>query len=430
MSSTITGKLFSWLVRACVLVLLLLLAFRVYGYFELQKAAGRFQREAGPLDTSAYAPAEIADIENAAVPLEGGAYAVVMTTEERGFLRGLTDKGYFPWDEATRVRARAIVQRNEAAYQVLALALPLEKSSFNLKYKMAFWMPIPNYLRILQSRLIVGARARLQLMNQETAEALQTMAVQERMAAALLHEPVIISCMTGESVQKDYDSLVQAMLPRSDVAMLKVLAKQLQHLRAMAGPRDRMFAADGAAAYSSLRERYPVEQDPQMSQSLLPRWLYCVNRRMFLADLLNYYSDTAVMSRIPLAKQPERPAPAGWSTRRIVEESLGLSNLYQAIGRVQTTNAELLLAQLAVKVILSAKEKGAYPADLSGFAAETCPYTGEPVQYKAEADGSATLSYPEADRFWDQNQKDSVARKPLLTWKLPALQPQAESGMK
>jgi|GEM_PF-3474037 len=426
MNFKIGRKLLVWFAGACLFVLVLLTAFRVYGYFRLQKAADWYEKEIGPLNTESYAPLHVAELENAAIVLQGGAYAVVMTAEERAFLRKLIEKRRDTWDEKSIVRARSIVQRqgNEAAYQVMVQAIPLEKSSFNLKYELAWYMPIPNYLDFMQAKFILGMRARLSLIDGDTANAFQTIAVEERMAAALLHEPVLISCLIGASVQRDYDRLVQEMLFRSDLKMLLAMERQLQHLRSMAAPIKRIFAAEGAATYETLLKKYPDEVGAQISQDRSVRWFYRSNRRLFLSHLLDSAARFAKQSGAPIASVSEPPARSKWDLEQIVVDALGPENGYPAIGRIQATNSEMILAELSVRICLDAKQKGGYPRDLSGFNAPISPYTGEPVHYAVQSDGSAVLSYPEADRFWDKTYREPVPRKPLFVWKLPSIRVQ------
>jgi hypothetical protein len=80
-------SLLVWAATAVLILLLLMIGVRTHGAFRLQAATERFQKEAGPLEPGMYAPPLPVETENAAILLQGGAYATVLTWEERGFLR-------------------------------------------------------------------------------------------------------------------------------------------------------------------------------------------------------------------------------------------------------------------------------------------------------------------------------------------------------
>ena len=301
-------------------LLLLLVGFRVYGYFELEKAAAEFNKELGPLKPlGSYAPEAIPETENGGIVLQGGAYATVLTPEERGFLREMTEKPLDKWDATIVEKARPLVLRNESAYQVMAQAVPLANSNLNMKFEMGAEMPIPNFLSFIQAKMLIGARARLLLLEGKNTEVLGTMAVQERLAAALLHEPVAISCLIGQTAQKDYDTLVQEALFRFDLAGLQEIEKQFEHLQSRAVTLRRMFAAEGAGMYSSMSEKYLEDDHSSMEQSL-PFMFYNINRRLYLAHFLGVYTKLGKESDKPLRSTPQE---SRWSLQRIVEDAAG-----------------------------------------------------------------------------------------------------------
>jgi hypothetical protein len=419
MNTAMKGKLL-WLAGAAFFILLLLVGFRIYGYFQLQKSTEVFVKEIGPLQSADYSPTPVVATENAGTLVQGGAYSMMMNSEERAFLRRLLQTPYQKWDSSSVNRARALIKRNEAAYQVLAQSVPLEKSSLNLKYGLGWNMPIPNLQSFLQAGFIVGTKARLQLIDNDLSGALATMMVQERMVAALLHERVMISYLIGEVGQKDYDALIQQFLSHADAQMLQSLEKQLQHIRSMKAPLQSVLAAEVVALYSAMRENYPEAESNGTFWANSPgsRWIYRINRRLFLSDLLESYTDLIKQSEHPAAGKTEEAIVSGLSPLQRVELAWLPSTILTVLGRVQATDSELILADLAVKLCLYKKQTGHYPADLTGLNPERSPYTGEPVHYKLQPDGSADLAFPQASHFWDKSKFDP-ARKPLLAWKLP-----------
>lgn len=101
---------------------------------------------------------------------------------------------------------------------------------------------------------------------------------------------------------------------------------------------------------------------------------------------------------------------------------MAVPNLTRSTARVQHLMASRHLARTAIALRMSALANGEYPQDLSAIpgADRADPFTGDPLQYTLEGDGSATLSSHRMAELWnDPRVGGDVADIAPNTWRLP-----------
>ena len=85
------------------------------------------------------------------------------------------------------------------------------------------------------------------------------------------------------------------------------------------------------------------------------------------------------------------------------------------------------LGTLALDLRQAASARGRYPANLTEHpVAGANPYTGGPIAYRLESDGSAWLEVPGASALWRSNNpspRSSESYTPSFVWRLPPIPP-------
>lgn len=321
----------------------------------------------------------------------------------------------------SKSKLREILKRNDAALDLLDRMSTLNQSSFGLTYAHGLDMDIPNLYLFLQARKLLGCKWRMDLGEGNVVEVLRTAASLEHMAAALVHEPLLISTLVGHVAEKEYHELIHQFLTKADETTLSIFDVQLRHLRSMAVPIRTVLAAEGAMTYWSLAQSgsSALYTNSEETGSALRRWTL-VDRRLVMAASVEVYADLVQNSTAPITTRKGEVWPSRFNVgpQNVWREML-LETANSAIERHQATESARILAGLAVDLCRKSWAVGTYPLNLSEFRAEPSPYTGEHVKYELHEDGSATLSFPKADRFWESRNKDEPPAKPRFVWNLP-----------
>lgn len=417
----------TWILIVAAIFLLALVgigALRVYSDSRLHRAVARYQKDVGALTGQTYTLPPILETNNIATWMNAGANALVITTDERNnLLSNLLSTPYEKWDSNSKTQFREILKRNKQALKLLDRMGNLTQSSFGLTYTNGLDMEIPNLYVALQARKLLACKWRMDLAEGEIAEVARAATALERMAAALEHEPLLISTLVGHVSEKENHELIQSVLPKADVGMLSQFSQQLQHLRQMAVPIHTVLAAKGSMTYWSLNQSglRDVFENSEQKASNLRRWIL-VDRRLVMAASMETYADLVRTSKMPITINADQPLPVGLvlGPSRIWRELL-VELAYSAIERHQATESARILAELAVAVCGKGRVAGEYPKTLSEFSTAKSPYTGESVQYQLQKDGSATLSFPKADQLWDKRMETEPPSKPKFVWNLPKI---------
>lgn len=396
---------------------------RVHGNHKLNEAVRMYREQAGPIEIWSYAPREVLPSRNAAVWIANGVEAIVLDPEEWKLTNQMLDIPYEKWEADAVSTFHEIWKRNDPAFKILARTITLNDSNFGLDYGAGIEMDIRKmHLKlIIDTRKLLRLKAEMHISKREFTDALQIAAILERMAASLKHEPVLISWLIGSSIEQDYCDLILQLLPYSDENMLAQFVAQLKHLALMQAPPERVLSAEGAAFYRTFLLKSPPFKDFIESEEVYHPlvWIYRIDQRMFLSELLDVYREQVEASKqFPGKNLAEKFPVRDGHLKRILKESLG-PNLPSVVERLQLSASTHIPAELALKVRQHALSTGSYPVDLSGFSPEVSPYTGEPVRYEVLQDGSAVLSFPESEKVWSERLQEAWKHKPLLEWKLP-----------
>jgi hypothetical protein len=415
------------LIVLAVLVLFVLIfaaGSRIHGNSVLRKAVLHYEKEAGPIRPQSYAPPSPTPVskaqgDNIAVWIKAGAELVYITMQERQFLDDLMHKDYRSWNATEKSRSVELFNRNDVALQVLKRVIRCRNSSFDLDYNSGLMMRIPNYLNILDTSKLIDTSTRLNLAEGQLSEAMKWVTTEERMAAALQHDPVLIGGLIGIAVEKNYYETVQTMLPQLDQAMLMEIQEQLKHLKSMTLPASRFLAAEGAATYHSFTHQpfpwFPTSAKDTMALPLMYRFF----KRQVIANSLELYADYVTLSKRPYQNIDKSEwNPEGYMKRELQKGFF--PNVSVMVERFQSAEAARILAGIAVQLCLKGHTEGSYPANLASL---TSPYTGEQATYTIHSDGSATLSFPKDDAFWGSthDKLPSTPSKPRFVWNLPAI---------
>lgn len=406
------------LLLVIVLAILGILGVRQIGKAALRDAIAEYSSEAGPVTAASYAPADVDKNLNMARWLQAGVQVLDLEMAERGFLRDFVRENPAQPDEQTGQRVAELIRRNEFPLQILMKAAPLKQSSLGLRYGDNIELELPNLLEYLQASFLLGAKWRLEMQNQDLAAATQTALLQERISAALTHEPVAIIGFIGHVPEKDLYEFISRNLNTNDESMLKMQRDWIHHLKSMATPLDRVIAADGAAVYSSLAEKFLqeeyFEQEPlPASQRILLRTSYVFNRPYFLAKMLGTYTDILHLARRPVSTSRDSSLDRSW-----VSAMFFSSNVEALVRRYQAQEAARSLAMTAIDLRLQGLREGRYqkPVNLPKSI-----YTGETAHYRVLPDGSVELSFPQTIRLWDERFAKGPPERPRLLWKLSAV---------
>lgn len=413
-------------IAALVLIALLgLVALRIYENHHLHLAVQHYQQHAGSMNPRDYETSPVPEIENTATWLAKGAQATVVTPGETSrLLSTLYDTPEEKWKESDKAALKTILERNDAALQLLQKSVQYKLSSFSLDYSQgaAMKLPEPKLAYYLATTKLLTCKTKLQLLEHDFHGAAETARIQERIAAALEHEPVMIMGLVGHVAEKRYYNLIHRLLQTSDIQWMEATLQDLQHIKSMAQPLPRVIAADGAAMYITLQKGFPVDFNSSESQFQLLPWIYRVDRLGLMADALESDVEMVKLSRIPIQNWADTGVPRqdSWISASFRKELW--RNDIEAIERFQAMESSRVLALTALQLSLEAAKSGRYPDQLSSdLSTITSPYTGKRLIYIVSTDGSATLSFPEDEKFWLRKREDFwVPQKPLFAWKLPA----------
>jgi hypothetical protein len=400
-----------------LLALILTVGIRIHGNWVLNQSVDRYQKEVDSVKPDEYAPQELPKHKNMAIWLKAGAGILYLTKEQRvDLLTRLMDVHQKDWTTADIIALKEILKQNVIALQVLERTNYLTESSFDLPYSDGYEMSLPPLMEFLETRKLLACKARLHLLEGQLSESVKTAKLLERIAASLGHESVVICGLVGQVSEKDYYNLIQEMLPYADPAVLQEFRTQLDHLQGMIVPVSRVVAAEGASLYVTLRDSSSKIEEPGQQRARIMRSLM---KRQMLAGALELHRHYAQLSKQPYQKVQ----PATWEPTDYVQEVVrqGFApNVGTIVERFQSTESVRILASAAIDLCLYASKNSSYPQDLTGFPEIRSTYTGETARYEVHSDGSATLSFPEADIYWDSRQEQlKPAKKPRFVWKLP-----------
>ncbi len=417
---------FRWSVRVLALAVLAVLATVFYlrsrGQRELDDARREFTEKVGSLDLTAYASKPVPEEENGAVWLLAGVRAVVIFQRERPDLGSLAETPSSRWTQEQAEFAKRLLERNAPALTLLHRSLG--KKACNLTDANSDGAGI-GFQEVKAARLLaVDSRDALRQgdMNRFFARA-EILGI---LTSAQEREVELIDLLIGSYAERLLLPVLQeaASVPSlrtSDVERLEGLVPTADLMKAM-----RRNAGYETAAMMDRISNGTEEQNLGVKFSLMERLAFWTTEdsdtaRGILARMKQLESAGLPYARrgAPLSAHPssffrywgsESDDPWRWDSQG------------KTAGRLQATMALRQMTLLGLQVRKAGLEKGVYPADLSAFPGAKIPdpFSGQPVAYALNSDGSATLTVPGADVLWKRVTQGKGAAV-SFTWTLPPL---------
>jgi|GEM_PF-3382764 len=402
-----------------VLVVLLLgtaLVVRLYGQHRLAQARTAAEQVFAGLTVESCAPPLIPAAEDPAPLLRAGAVAWSVSEGDVGFLSGLSARPATTWSAEERRRARDLLAGETTALKLLHRAGEVGTPATSLIGNDAGSADHGALLSHLRSIRMLAVHSQLAWESGEPQEAFRSLAALATLTTGLQGSNTIAGLLVGGAGEKllhgavhplvedpttsaDHLARIVALVPTEDVSrrwrctLLKDL-NDLEHKVAQ------QLAAGGAPS------RW---------------WLPHPTGPLLKAQLLAFYTRLATAFDEPFGGEPAWAArPSLW--RDGVIGTISAPNLIAAAARLQHLAASRQLLHAAIALRLQALASGTYPTSLSHIpgASRPDPFTGEPLQYTLEENGSVTLSSPRMAQLWrDMRVAGQLSHVAPTTWRLP-----------
>jgi hypothetical protein len=409
-----------------VLVLLALagsLALRVYGDRRLARARSALEQQGVSLSLASYELPEVPKEENAAVWFQAGAAAVVLSREDRTLMFASARLPSQEWDDERTQRVRALLAVNHGALETLHRGAPLSRSSFEVEYRKGASARMPGSGLRTAAGLVV-AEGRLALRDGNEQVFLLAESTVSRLADAMTREPVLITQIEGDYVEKH-----ALFLAVEVVAGAKDFPHALARLGDALPTGDRLAelrrslgceAAMMSTMFDAGRELDDLLVGPDGSWHTLSLLNASGYARLIHAALVEASLRQRTVIDAPLetllAFAWQRPLRSRWPHRWLAE------TLSPVAGRValetRLTLAARQLVRAAIDVRAAGLRDGRYPATAPDGTAFSQPnaLNGRPLRYTRDGSGSARIEIPgvTAKELWDAH------GRPLLGLDLPA----------
>lgn len=281
-----------------VVVLSGLLAVRLWAQHEDSTARARFQKEAGPLRLSAYAPAGVEREANAAVWFRAAGHALVLGDEEEESLSRAARTPAGEWDAGLRRGVEAVLEQTGPARELLARAARFERSSYDIDYAAGLAVDQDFLLPLFKLSRLPVAQARLRLLEADLPGAVAATRIAARLADSLRRESVLLAMLFANAVESQFLSLVQELLAaKIGPDGLSALADELAQLDRATQPLARIFAFEGAAGYAATSGELAAGYRPDWGpvRSFLFGWMIELGR----SASLDTYRELAQACRLP-----------------------------------------------------------------------------------------------------------------------------------
>ena len=393
---------------------------KLRGDRKLAAARARFETEIGPLEVASYAPEELRDEENAAFWLrKGGAALQLSDTERKIMTEGLASASLPPSGEL-----EDMLTRQAPALASMHRAGGLASSSWGIAYNAAPTQDLSeDFLAPLLSAkmLVLDARSGLAAVDQD-----RLLANARALAAlrkALETEPHLVFQLLAMSVEKSTYALAQDTLLSdlgNDPEVLKEVAATLPE-EAATSPLRKAFAMD---AVRSMTFFDPSAETEMMDLGWLERLVMTFQGPFERAAFLDVYRRLGRATELPASEiesfirhggEPDAPITG------IIAQML-IPNLIDSVKKDRSALASGRLARIAFTLRAHALVHGSYPESLDGFSPADLqdPYAEGTIHFERHADGSASLSYPEAEALWREENQHVPVFPPRFVWQLPS----------
>lgn len=416
-----------------LLALALPLGYRALGRRAAAQAAADLAAEVGPLALARCGRSDVPAAENAAHWIQAGATAVALEPSDSALLRELRRQPLMEWSAEQRAQASEIVERNAEALVLLHKAASFERSSFGLDFSLGYSMPIPNLQAVLNGGRLLLAELGTKLVRGDVDGSLRSQrAIRSLARACQLESPAVFQFIGLALERLAWQGLQELTLAaEAQVEGAPALAEFRRPLldTSLDEQLRRSVACEATVSLT-------VTASDLMRDLDVPAWI---------RPLVPYLKDRAGArdmdySRLAMSLYPRHSAAEilGGSGRAHVLLSrpapgvLNLPAYYggwipNAIHRFKATESLRQLGSLALDLRQAALASGRYPADLTEHpVAGANPYTGGPIAYHLEPDGSAWLEVPGASALWRSNNPSTPSSEnlgPSFVWRLPPIPP-------
>ncbi len=416
---------FRWSVRVLALAVLAVLATVFYlrsrGQRELDDARKEFTEKVGSLDLTAYASKPVPEEENGAVWLLAGARAVVIFQPERAGLKSLAETPSSRWTQEQAGFAKRLLERNAPALTLLHRSLG--KKACNLTDANSDGAGIG--LQEVKAARLLAADCRDALRQGDMNRFFASAEILGTLTSAQEREVDLIDLLLSSYAERLLLPVLQeaassSTLDKADVTKLDDLIPHVDLMESWRKTQGKKVAEFEDRMANGSEDEY-LGWRPNWS-ARLKEWVLgdldnAAYLRMWVRSMpwtIKPYGSRSLLPPPPLPSRFWGP----WS----VIGSIQTPNLWGASGRLQATMALRQMTLLGLQVRKAGLEKGVYPADLSAFpgAKIADPFSGKPVAYTLNSDGSATLMVPGADVLWKRVTQGKGAAV-SFTWTLPPL---------
>ena len=406
-------------VLAVALILLLAVGWVVRRVGESRLAAAKveFEVEVGSLALADYVLARLDDSDNAASWLRAGAEAMEIPADGSEMISDVMGQEIESLLPATVEAARALIESNGDAYELLAKSIDLAGSSFNFEYEEGFAAETPPLLELYQAGRMVGMDLRLALHAGDVDRVQRDLDILDQLSTALRRESFLVSALVHLGVERLYLGAVRDVL-KSGGANESILL-ELQRNLAVRGSADavRRAIAGETAAVLQAADSGLVDKG---TTGLLGRASLWLLEPFQLLGLLDFYGHVASALEVPwiqtLASTRTGQTETDWRTHPFMAP-----NILDAVDKLKASELGRNLAIAVVDLSLRRVELGEFPDRLEPQVSD--PYASGTVLYERVANGEARLEAPEASALWEAEHAEADPRqRPIFLWisKLPA----------
>jgi hypothetical protein len=411
----------AWTVRpsiriAAILVAVLalaVLAAQVLARSQRRSTEAEFARTVAPLSAASYASLLVPDERNAALQLRKGALGLRVGESERAAVGAITTTPEVEWGPSERKLVRRTLAANADPIAALYRSGGLVDSGFGLldpaREREDLRAELPVQLLLWAQRLLLLDAEEAWGMGDRPRFA-AAVAAMSSLATALQREAPLLACMAGVAAEKMLLSEVARTLgrPDCDLAAIALLTDRLPRQDLSRGWR-RTVANEAMQAQ--------LTDDAAVAGASLG-WLERIADDRARRRRLNLFAAVAAAIEIPVGStdswRAERDAEVGrWS-------ATPPPNLIEGVVRLQSTLAVRQLAHAALWARAEGLRAGVAPESLAACpgAGLPDPFSGRPLSYRRNADGSATLAVERGDDLWRLSLVRTPAAAPF-TWRLP-----------
>jgi hypothetical protein len=374
------------------------LALRAYGRMRLRAASTALAERGGSLALASYELPDIPPAENAATWLEAGASVVIWDRKSdvaiRGYrgvtsLRAAAAMPWASWDAVTLQAVRAALVQNEGALAILHRAADKPRSSFGISYREGKRARVPSLYKLRTATTLLLLEARLAARQGDREGILSAVRTIRRCVDSASAEPMLLMVLVGTAIEDDLLGLVADLAtstePRiADPQFLRRLAAELPEGDRLAQLR-RSMLLDAAVTADAFRVGDPTPVE---------RILIFPFQELAQAAVVEHTLQSLEVTKTPVGGRPDPPdiKPSVLMFHQRLAWLVEVSP--RVVRQAQAVMAQRQLVSTALRLRALALEGTGYPDVLPASMGEPNPFTGVPLEYARQGDGSVKLAIP------------------------------------